>query len=79
MLARREIELIIEERPQARLSVVQPARLVDGDQHVVVEVARVGILRGPVILQVPWAQQPPRTRSGEVLARHGGEGMHDRG
>ena len=78
VLTRGEIKLVIQERPKARLAVVQPARLVDRDQHVVVEVARIGIFRGPVVPQVPWAQQAPRTRSGEVFARHGREGAHDR-
>ena len=67
-------EPVVEGGPEAGLAVVEPARLVDGDQDVVVEVARVGVGGGPVGRQVRRVEDAPGTGPGEALARHGREG-----
>jgi hypothetical protein len=77
VLARGETELVVGEGPQARLAIVESACLVDCDQHVVVKVTWIGILRRPVFAQVGGTQQPPRARSCEMLARHRGERLDD--
>lgn len=78
MVTPAEIKLVIEECPQARLAIVQSARFVDRDQHVVAQVTRVGILCCPVVPQIPGAQQAPWPGSGEMLPRYAGECIDDR-
>ncbi len=60
-------------RPQQRLADIEPALLVEGDQHVVIEPARIGVGRRPVA--VGEVQDAPRPGTGEALARHRGEGV----
>src|SRR5262249_19149681 len=74
--ARLESELIIEMRPQARLAIVETAGRIDGDQDIVVEVVRAGIIGGPIFRGVHRAENPPRSRSHEMLARNCREGRH---
>ena len=43
MLVRRELQIVQEQRPEARLAVVEAARLVEGKQYIMMDMARVGI------------------------------------
>src|SRR5215475_12461739 len=75
VLARLQVELVIDEGPQARLAVVQSSRLIDRNQHVMIQVRWVGVLRGPIFGPRHRAEQPPRSGTGEMLARHTGESL----
>ena len=59
--------------PQRWLAGVEPGALVQGDQDVVIEVARIGVGRRPVA--VADMEDAPRARPHEALARHGGKGV----
>jgi hypothetical protein len=43
MLVRRELQIVQEQRPEARLAVVEAPRLVEGKQYIMMDMARVGI------------------------------------
>jgi hypothetical protein len=76
VIALADVEGLNEEAQKARLAVVQPARFVDGHQHVVIEMSRVGIRSGPVTARV-GLKDPPRSRAEEALARHPRERLDD--
>src|SRR5260370_26294001 len=60
--------------PQTGFADVEPAAFVQRHQHVVIELARIGIWRRPVA--VAEVQDAPRPGAGEVLARHASEGLN---
>ncbi len=74
-----QIKLVVQAGPQAGLPVVEPACLVDRDQHVVIEVPRVVVLGGPIRRHAHRTEETPGAGSGEALARHGREGVHHGG
>src|SRR5665647_1260349 len=74
LLAGGDAEPLEQKGPEAGLAVVEAELLVERDQDVVVDVGRIGILRGPVVGHVPEALDPPRSVADEPLARHRREG-----
>jgi hypothetical protein len=73
-----QFELVVHSSPKTGLPIVEPAPLVDPDQHVMIEVARVGILRRPVLADGHRAEDAPRPGFEEALPRHRREGIDDR-
>src|SRR5262249_50602240 len=73
----REAELIVEEGPEARLPIVEMVRLVERDQRVMIDMARIGILRRPILPQAHRAADLPRPPPDEALARHAGKRLDD--
>ena len=61
-------------RVQRRLAVVDAAPRVDGDEDVIIEAG--GVVVGRLAKEAAGADAP-RRRTGEILARHGGEGRLD--
>ena len=70
MVATAQFELVIHTCPKAGLPVVEPPLLVDRDQHVMVEVARIGILRSPILSHCHRAEDAPWPGSEKSLPRH---------
>ena len=64
----------MQTRMQRRLTVVNPAAGVDRDQDVIVKAG--GVVVGRAAKEAARADAPGR-RTGEILARHGGEGFLD--
>jgi hypothetical protein len=77
IVATAQFELVVHTGPQTGLPVVEPPLLVDRDEHVMVEVARIGVLRRPILAIAIGL----RTRHGphpkEALPRHRREGIDD--
>ncbi len=69
-LAGPHVQFIEEMGPETGLSVIDALGFIDGDEHVVIDVPRVRILGRPEALP---PQNPPRTGTDEVLARHRSE------
>src|SRR5580704_9627936 len=55
---------------QARLPVIDLPRLVECDQHIMVDVVWIGIFDGPLLSQVHRAFDPPRPSPNEAFTRH---------
>jgi hypothetical protein len=77
-LARPQREGVNEQGEEARLAVVEPARGVDGHEHVVVEVPRVGVRGGPIGARRAGGDDLPGAGAEEVFARHRREGLYER-
>src|ERR1700731_3830502 len=65
-----QLELIIQTGPKAGLAIVETTLLVDRDQHVVIDVARIGILGRPVFGGGHRAEDAPRPGPEKALTRH---------
>ena len=50
LLSGSDAELVQKESPKARLAVIDTPGLVERDQHIVIDVPRIGIIGGPIIL-----------------------------
>src|SRR5258707_10911844 len=72
-----QLELIIQTGPKAGLAIIETTLLVDRNQHVLVDVARIGILGRPVFGGGHRAEDAPRPWSEKALPRHGREGIDD--
>ena len=70
-----QLELVIHTRPKTGLPVVEPPFLVDRDQHIMVEVARIGVLGRPIFAHCHRAEDAPRPRPAETFPRHRREGI----
>ncbi len=55
-----QIKLVEKARPKARLSIVEPARLIDGDHHVMAEMSGIGVVGVPILATAHRAQDAPR-------------------
>ena len=64
VLSRLQLEGLDERGQKARLTVVQKALLVDGDQHVVIQVSGIGVGRGPI--EAPIGLKDPPWPGAEV-------------
>src|SRR5215472_1552356 len=73
-----QIETVIHASPEARLPVIEPPFLVDRDQHVVIEMARIGILGRPIFPERHRAENTPWSRSEKALSRHRRKRIDDR-
>src|SRR5207237_8337313 len=60
MVATAQLGLVVHASPKAGLPVVELPLLVDRDQHVVVEWARIGVLRPPILGHRHRAADAPR-------------------
>ena len=67
MIAGADAKLIEKKSPHAGLAVVDAFGLVEGDEHVVIKMARVVALSRPVFIP---AQNPPGSRANETLSWH---------
>src|SRR4051794_18217039 len=70
-------ELIEEESPETRLPIIEVACLIERDQHIVIDVVRIGIRCRPILGHVHWAFDSPRARTDELLAWHPRKGSDD--
>ena len=77
-LAVLQLELFDQPREKGRVSVVEPAPGIDGDQYVVAQVPGIRVI-SPRVSEpgLGPAQQPPGTTTQERLARDGGECLHE--
>lgn len=77
-LAGRHVELVEQAGPKARLAIVDPARLIEHDQRVMVNSPRICTLCRPVLGKVHRTFDPPWPRSNEALAWDIGKGVDHR-
>src|SRR5580704_2582894 len=70
-----DADLVKKIGPQAGLAVIDPTRLVERDQHVVIDMAWIGILGHPILGQVHRALDQPRPRPDKALTRHRRKGV----
>ena len=61
------------------VDVKRPRLLVEGDEHVMIELSRIDIVGRPIFVEAPGAFDPPRTRSDKSLARYGRKGGQQSG
>jgi len=47
-----QAETVIHASPEAWLPIVEPPLLIDGNQHVMIQMARIGVLGRPIISEV---------------------------
>jgi hypothetical protein len=80
-LARHHSELIEQSGPQARQTVVDAAPFTEGDQHVMVDMARISTLGRPIVVAgskpPAGASNSPRSWPDKALARHRRKGLDD--
>src|SRR5262249_22006082 len=79
MRARRQAEPVVEAGPEAGLPVIKLAPLIDRHQHVVIDVAWIGILGRPIRPEAHRAQKAPWAGTEKMFARHRRKRLYDCG